>query len=206
MLADGNWRRKYTSDDGDLVRLFYVPALGDAKSYDRLTGYFNAGALALAARGIEGLVRNGGHMRLVVGCTLPPDEIEAIEEGAKLRDRVERHLTELPLAPPDASAGDALELLAWMVEHGCLDVKVAVPCDAERRPIPADGIFHEKAGIVTDRGAIGSPGTAASTRPRRAGGTTGRASTSTRAGVRNRGGWPTRRPTSRVSGQTRQTA
>ena len=38
-----------------------------------------------------------------------------------------------------------------MVEHGYLDVKVAVPCDAERRPIPADGIFHEKAGIVTDR-------------------------------------------------------
>ena len=78
------WQRKYTPDDGDLVRLFYVPALEDAKSYDRLTGYFNAGALALAARGIEGLVRNGGHMRLVVGCTLAPDEIEAIEKGEKL--------------------------------------------------------------------------------------------------------------------------
>ena len=63
MLADGNWRRKYTPDDGDLVRLFYVPVLEDAKSYDRLTGYINAGALALAARGIEGLVRNRGHMR-----------------------------------------------------------------------------------------------------------------------------------------------
>ena len=151
MLADGNWRRKYTPDDGDLVRLFYVPALEDAQSYDRLTGYFNAGALALAARGIEGLVRNGGHMRLVVGCTLPPDEIEAIEKGEKLRDRVERHLQERSLAPPDPSAADALELLAWMVAHGYLDVKVAVPCDAERRPIPADGIFHEKAGIVTDR-------------------------------------------------------
>ena len=151
MLAARTWQRKYTPDDGDLVRLFYVPALEDAKSYDRLTGYFNAGALALAARGIEGLVRNGGHMRLVVGCTLPPDEIEAIEKGAKLRDRVERHLKERSLAPPDSSAADALELLAWMVAHGYLDVKVAVPCDAERRPIPADGIFHEKAGIVTDR-------------------------------------------------------
>ena len=151
MLAARTWQRKHTPDDGDLVRLFYVPALEDAKRYDRLTGYFNAGALALAARGIEGLVRNSGHMRLVVGCTLPPDEIEAIEKGEKLRDRVERHLQERSLAPPDPSAADALELLAWMVEHGHLDVKVAVPCDAERRPIPADGIFHEKAGIVTDR-------------------------------------------------------
>ena len=151
MLADGNWRRKYTPDDGDLVRLFYVPALEDAERYDRLTGYFNAGALALAARGIEGLVRNGGHMRLVVGCTLPPAEIEAIERGAKLRELVERHLADVPLAPPDQGAADALELLAWMVARGHLDVKVAVPCDAGRRPIPEDGIFHEKAGIVTDR-------------------------------------------------------
>ena len=82
MLADRSWQRKYTPDDGDLVRLFYVPALEDAEGYDRLTGYFNAGALALAARGIEGLVRNRGHMRLVVGCTLPAAEIEAIERGA----------------------------------------------------------------------------------------------------------------------------
>ena len=85
MLAGRTWRRKYTPDDGELVRLFYVPALEDAERYDRLTGYFGAGALALAARGIEGLVRNRGHMRLVVGCTLPPAEIEAIERGAKLR-------------------------------------------------------------------------------------------------------------------------
>ncbi len=112
MLADRSWQRKYTPDDGDLVRLFYVPALEDAERYDRLTGYFNAGALALATRGIEGLVRNRGHMRLVVGCTLPPAEIEAIERGAALRERVERHLAELPLAPPDPGAADALELLA----------------------------------------------------------------------------------------------
>ncbi len=151
MLADRSWQRKYTPDDGDLVRLFCVPALEDAERYDRLTGYFNAGALALAARGIEGLVRNRGHMRLVVGCTLPPAEIEAIERGAALRERVERHLAELPLAPPDPGAADALELLAWMVARGHLDVKVAVPCDGERRPIPEDGIFHEKAGIVADR-------------------------------------------------------
>ena len=151
MLADGTWKRKYTPDDGDLVRLFYVPVLEDAERYDRLTGYFSAGALALAARGIEGLVRNGGHMRLVVGCTLSADEIEAIERGARLRELVERQLAELPLAPPDQDAADALELLAWMVGRGHLDVKVAVPCDAQRRPIPEDGIFHEKAGIVTDR-------------------------------------------------------
>ena len=152
MLVDRKWRLKYTSDDGDLVRLFYVPALEDAERYDRLTGYFNANALALAARGIEGLVRNGGRMRLVVGCTLEPPEIEAIEQGEQLRRLVEQRLTKLPLAPPDTGSADALELLAWMVGRGILDVKVAVPCDAAGKPIPAGGIFHEKTGIIEDRG------------------------------------------------------
>jgi len=151
MLRDRTWQLKYTPDDGDLVELFYAPALEDAERYDRLTGYFNARALTLAARGIEGLVRNGGRMRLVVGCTLEPPEIEAIEKGERLRDLVERHLENLPLASPGPASTDALELLAWMVARGHLDVKVAVPCDADRKPIPADGIFHEKAGIVEDR-------------------------------------------------------
>ncbi len=152
MLTDRTWKLKYTPDDGDLVKLFYVPALEDAERYDRLTGYFNARALTLAARGIEGLVRNGGHMRLIVGCTLEPPEIEAIEKGEQLRDLVEQHLANLPLAPPDPASSDALELLAWMVARGYLEVKVAVPCDADKKPIPADGIFHEKAGIIEDRG------------------------------------------------------
>ena len=151
MLSDRTWNLKYTPDDGDLVKLFYIPALEAAERYDRLTGYFNAHALTLAARGIEGLVRNGGRMRLVAGCTLEPPEIEAIEKGEQLRDLVEQHLASLPLAPPDPASSGALELLAWMIARGHLDVKVAVPCDAHKKPIPTDGIFHEKAGIIEDR-------------------------------------------------------
>ena len=151
MLQDREWRLKYTADDGDLVRQFYIPALEDAERYDRLTGYFNAGALALAARGIEGLVRNDGRMRLVVGCTLEPPEIEAIERGEHLRSLVERHLKSLPLAPPDPASVGALELLAWMVGQGILEIRIAVPCGADGKPIAESGIFHEKTGIVEDR-------------------------------------------------------
>ena len=151
MLTERSWNLKYTPDDGDLVQLFYVPALQDAVSYDRLTGYFSAGALALAARGIEGLVRNDGHMRLVVGCTLEQPEIEAIESGERLRETVERRLSAAPLTPVDAVAAGALELLSWMIARNYLSVRVAVPCTADRTPIPSDGIFHEKAGIVQGR-------------------------------------------------------
>ena len=151
VLSDHTWQFKYTPEVGDLIRVFYIPALEDAQRYDRLTGYFNAGALALAARGIEGLVRNDGRMRLIVGCTLGTKEIGAITQGEALRKQVERHLLDLPLAPVDSAAVDALELLAWMVAHGHLDVKVAVPCNKNRQPADDTAIFHEKAGIIEDR-------------------------------------------------------
>jgi len=150
LLPAREWRLKYTPDDGNMVELFYVPALRCAKHYDRSTGYFRATALALAMRGIEVVVRNGGHIRLIVGCTLDHPEIEAIERGEALKQVVSRQLANTPLTPPDQAASNALELLAWLVEKGILEVKLAVPCDEKRRPIPADGIFHEKAGIIQD--------------------------------------------------------
>ena len=150
MLRDHTWKRKYTPPDGNLVELFYVPALQAARKYDRLTGYFKAGALRLAARGVVGLVRNVGRMRLVTGCTLDRSEIEAILEGERLRDQVERHYEMTPLEPPNAASTDALELLAWMVAKEHLDVRIAIPCDEDKTPISDDSIFHEKAGIIED--------------------------------------------------------
>ena len=151
MLRDRTWQLKYTPEDGNLVRVFYVPALEDAQRYDRLTGFFNARALALAARGIEGLVHNKGKMRLIVGCTLGEAEIDAIQRGEELRTQVERRLAESPLTPLNSDAVNALELLAWMIGGGHLEVKVAVPCDKNRRPVDDQAIFHEKSGIIEDR-------------------------------------------------------
>jgi SNF2 family DNA or RNA helicase len=151
LLTDREWKTKYTPDDGDLVRLFYVPALECAVRYDRTTGYFGATALAIAARGIEGVVRNDGRMRLVVGCTLNEPEVQAIEKGAALADTVERFMLRAPFDELDRSAEAALELLAWMVARGILEVKVAVPCDRKRRPVAGTAIFHEKGGVVEDK-------------------------------------------------------
>jgi hypothetical protein len=123
LLTDCEWRTSYRHEDGDLVELFYNPALACAVQYDRMTGYFSADALALASRGIASLIMNDGRMRLIVGCTLQRAEQDAIGEGYDLRERLEAHLLAADLTPPDEAAGRGLEMLAWMVAQGHMDVK-----------------------------------------------------------------------------------
>ena len=130
-LTEHEWKPAYETEDGDLVELFYNPALASATHYDRMTGYFSANALALAARGIDGMIANEGHMRLIVGCTLNLPEVEAIRKGHDLRALVDAKLATVPLDPPDEAVRQGLELLAWMIANGSLEVKVAIPIDRD---------------------------------------------------------------------------
>lgn len=151
LLSDLTWQSMYRRGGGDMVRLFYVPALECAVRYDRTTGYFSAPALTIAARGIEGLLRNNGRMRLIVGCTLEQPELDAIEHGEALRDMLHKRISATPLQPLDPAAVAALELLAWMVAHGYLEVKVAVPTDSNGKPLAGCEKFHAKSGIFEDK-------------------------------------------------------
>src|ERR1039458_7260324 len=103
-LRGSEWRTSYRHEDGDLIELFYNPALTYPVQYDRMTGYFSADALALAARGIDALITNDGRMRLIVGCTLQQPEQDAIGEGYDWRARLEAHLLAADLTPPDDAA------------------------------------------------------------------------------------------------------
>lgn len=151
LLSDQAWKAKYDSDGASLLREFYEPALSAAVRYDRTTGYFSAGVLTLASRGVEALARAGGRMRLVVGCTLSQAEADAIARGESLKDRVEAQLGAMPLAPGSSREEAALELLSYMIARGYLEVRVAIPCDGARRPVASQGLFHEKAGIIEDK-------------------------------------------------------
>ncbi len=150
LLSNTEWRTSYRHEDGDLIELFYNPALACAVQYDRMTGYFSADALALASRGITCLVMNDGRMRLIVGCTLQQAEQDAIGEGYDWRTQLEKQLLSADLTPPNEEAGRGLEMLAWMVAQGHLDVKVAVPVGPNGMPAHAPGLYHEKVGILTD--------------------------------------------------------
>jgi hypothetical protein len=156
------WRLSYRTSalkpDGqpvDILHDFYIPALRRAVRYDRVAGYFRSSSLAAASQGFSAFVGRQGSMRLIVGADLEPQDVQAILAGTE-----ERLVTALnaALAHPEAwpeAVTRGVTLLAWMVAHGYLDVRVAFRVHARTgKPLPVDsrddGYVHMKWAIFAD--------------------------------------------------------
>ena len=160
-LADHAWKRRFSSSVESLLEGFYKPALMDAVRYWRSTGYFTSRALLQVLDGVEQLAaatpdgRGHGQMRLITGVFLSQQDITAIANGAPveqvLSDRLVcafpfRHVQ--PGGEDDGALG--AELLAWLVDHGHLEIRVALPL--HHGQVANDGaIFHAKEGVIEDR-------------------------------------------------------
>ncbi len=162
LLREYPWRLSYSTSgqapDGrpvDILHDFYVPALRRAIQYDRVAGYFRSSSLAAASQGFSAFVANGGAARMVVGCDLDAEDVRAILAGgeAALASRLNRELASPEQWPDCVQRG--VELLAWMVAHDYLEVRVAFRVHAESgEPLVvdsvADGYVHEKWAVLRD--------------------------------------------------------
>ncbi len=151
-LRDHPFRIYYGPADDPLAN-FYIPALSASVRYDRSAGFFSSSALAVAAAGVARLIRNGGRMRLLVGASLDEGDVEAVRKGHDLQERVTMRLLERFPDPQDALLRERLEVMAWMVAAGTLEIRVVLPRDVHGTPIPANlaqDYYHPKSGIFTD--------------------------------------------------------
>lgn len=139
-------------DSRQILRDFFVPALKESIQYDRLTGYFAPGVIAMAARGIAGLIAKGGRMRLVTSPAFAPEEIEALAQAQS-----PELVNELIVGKfrsfcdnADLLAGEIernyVSALGWMLKEGHLEIRVIVPREVSQK----SRIFHSKVGILYD--------------------------------------------------------
>ncbi len=149
-LRDLELKLRYRSGEDDLVRDFYIPCLEQCVSYDRAAGYYSAGVLNLVARGVAGLVRNDGMMRLVVDPLLSQKDVEMIKRGyeQRLDEALVQKIRET-ITNADETTIKRIEALAWLIGTRKLDIKVAIRTGEESLPTPYP--YHEKWGIFVDR-------------------------------------------------------
>lgn len=149
-------KKAYSSDFDDILHDFYIPALKQSSEYRRLAGFFSSTSLAVAARGILGLVRNGGIMKLIVSPRLRKDDLDAILSAHQDPERIiEQRLLEELDQLEDEFARDHVSALGWMIANGKLKIKVAVPTSDSGEPLACEdaersGLFHQKVGILQD--------------------------------------------------------
>lgn len=137
-LRELDFRPAYYSDDTNLLKEFYVPALSASTTYDRVAGFFSSNTLAIAARGISRFIENGGRIRLVTSVVLSESDQQAIKAALQRREReVLEEIEDLE----EELKRHHIRALGWMLKRDLLELKIAV--------IP-NGIEHRKSGIMKD--------------------------------------------------------
>jgi DNA phosphorothioation system restriction enzyme len=149
-LRDLDLKRRYRSNEDDLLSAFWMPCLSQAVAYRRAAGYFSSAALGIAAEGVEAFVKQGGEMKLVVSPELRSSDYESAEAGYRERAQrareAERTITARLLSEPtDEETRRRLSILGWLISHSRLEIKIAVVA-RDREP----GIYHEKFGLFED--------------------------------------------------------
>ncbi len=145
MLRELSLKAVYRSDQDNILKDFYIPALSVSVQYDRAVGFFSASMLSYAAQGISAFLQNNGHMRLIIGGEIEPEDEYAIRQGYNLRDVVNRlgqKIISIIDHIDDTLFYRRIEALSWLVASGHLDIKIA---------LRKKGMYHEKIGILTDR-------------------------------------------------------
>ncbi len=123
-----------------LLNEFYIPVLEQTKKYYRIAGFFSSSALAVAAKGIESLYHNHGHMYLLVSPELSEKDFEVISKHHCIPEQADM-FRDLDFT---LEADDHLKLLAYLLDSGFLDIKIVVG------NATANSLFHQKIGIMQD--------------------------------------------------------
>lgn len=141
------------------LRDFLIPALEHATSYDRVSGYFSSTSIGLAARGISGLLANGGKMRLVTSHILTQRDFEALSSGlTDLPDLTDATLQDFSVAMSSKGTleekmkSDYVSAMCWLIAEGKLEIRIVVPENLEANGLTKTDLekFHPKFGIIAD--------------------------------------------------------
>ena len=130
----------WNSVDDDIVNDFYKKVLDRCERYDRLTGFFNSNAFAVAIMEVLEFVERGGRMRLITSAAFSQADLDVITKNVE--DRLVEKVEE---ALEDDLGRKCLAVFGRMLSTNIdgapqLEIKILVP---------KRGMFHPKVGVFT---------------------------------------------------------
>ena len=142
----------------DIIKNFYSPILEQSKQYDRVAGYFSSRVLASAARGIAGLVRNKGKMRLITSHAFTPKDTKTLQDYFSMEELSQNLINDFLESYKKLEnlsqtiAKNHVAAMCWMLREGFLEIKVVIPEAADLTALTPEEIekFHPKFGIFKD--------------------------------------------------------
>lgn len=146
----------YDSSEDNLVEDFYIPVLSEAVKYDRIAGFFNSTSLAIAARGILGLIRNQGRIRILASPLLSNEDISAIEKASENPELILSNTLISGISNIDEEfLRNHVSALGWLIANNQLEIRIVLVKDKngkilDSQSILQSGLFHQKVGILTD--------------------------------------------------------
>lgn len=148
-------KSSYETGEDDLVDSFYIPVLENAIQYDRIAGFFSSSSLAIASKGLAGLIKNKGKMRLIACPQLQSNDVEIIKQVYEGENSLlEENLINSISSMKDEFENNHVKALGWMLSKGFLEIKIAIPIKTSMYAFSNTsnkGIFHQKVGLLKDR-------------------------------------------------------
>ena len=143
-LDSQNFKLAYLrSMDDDPLNDFYIPALKNSISYDRLSGFFSPASLTAAAEGMATFIKNGGKYRLIFSKYIFSDkDFDAINDSKLYKDFIDSSTLDIEELTSQLKDRPR-QILGWMIENGYLEIKIAFT-------VPDDTMEHSKWGVFKD--------------------------------------------------------
>ncbi|REJ07372.1 type III restriction endonuclease subunit R [Microbacterium bovistercoris] len=141
---------EYASDRDDILNDFYMHALAESVTYDRITGFFASSALSLYWGAMPGFVDRGGKIRILCSPRITEEDADGIERGYGARDDDSLAATLRAefqtLLVNDQLRKPALALAA-LISENILEVRLARVAGAS---VDDRRMFHDKVGLFSD--------------------------------------------------------
>ena len=150
-LSEFEFKESYNRIDDDIAEDFYLPCMRNAKTYDRISGYFGSSVYIIAWDALKEFIQNGGTMRVICSPVLSAEDQKALSDGSKawndekLLKPLESELEEMLC---DENLSLPARLLTCLIASGVLKLKIGLVRSDSHPSVKS--IFHDKVGIFYD--------------------------------------------------------